>query len=377
MTQIPFAEVRTWLFDAALPFWAAHGIDARFGGFLEEIGPDGRETDAPFKRVRVTSRHTYVFSHAALLGWAPGAALSTRGYDFLLTKAQVGEGQWARLLSRQNEITDAAPDLYEFAFALYAFAWRHRLTRDAEPLAHAHQTLDFILARMRAEDGAFWPKLPAAAPLLQNPHMHFTEACLALFEASGDERFLVQAGDLVALLRRRFFDGRTLGERFNTDWSRADAPFEPGHHFEWAWILAQYQRLSGERLEAETAALVDFAERCVDPVHGFVFDVVDAKAAPLRRGSRTWPNTERIKGWLALYELTGRDPRPAVAASVRLLLERYALPNGAWVDSLDGAGQALAGPSPGSTFYHLFLAFAELLRLEPILAARAPKAADA
>lgn len=367
MNQIPFAAIRAWLFQAALPFWAAHGIDARYGGFLEELGPDGRETDVAFKRVRVPCRQTYVFSHAAALGWGEGAALSTRGYDYIRAKVSLGDGAWAHLLSRQGDVIDATPTLYDFAFVMHAFAWRYRLIRDPEPLALAHQTLDFVERNMRAEEG-FWPTLPGKAPLLQNPHMHLLEAQLALFEASGDERFLERATELVSLFRRRMFSGRVLRESFGADWGPDNVPLEPGHQFEWVWLLAQYQRLSGESCEREAESLADFTERAgVHPLLGTTYDAIAESGEPVRRSSRTWPNTERIKAHLSLFELTGRDPRAAVAQSCHVLLDRYLKPNGAWTDTLTPEGEVVAGPTPASTFYHVFLAFAEVLRLEPLL----------
>ena len=76
MSAIPFSEVRAWMFESALPFWGDAGLDRARGGFFEELNLDGRPTDAPFKRTRVTSRQIYAFSHASLLGWEPGDALA-------------------------------------------------------------------------------------------------------------------------------------------------------------------------------------------------------------------------------------------------------------------------------------------------------------
>lgn len=379
MNQIPFAELRAWLFEAALPFWAEAGVDTEAGGFREELGLDGAPTGVAFKRVRAMCRQTYVFSHAALLGWAPGAALSTRGYEYLLAAARLGEGEgWARLLNRDGSVRDGRRDLYDLAFVLYAMIWRHKLTGEAEPLAHAHGVLDFIETNMRGDQGAgdgFLHLLPAEGPRLQNPHMHMFEASLAGFEATGEERFLGIAHELAALFRTRLFDGRTLGERFNADWGRQDDAegrvVEPGHQFEWAWILGLYQKLSGVDVAGEAAALLDFAERFgVDPASGAVFDTIRDDGSPLKKSSRTWPNTERIKGHLALYELEGRDPRGAVAASSRLLLDRYLAPapRGSWIDHFDASSQPIATAAPASTLYHLMLAFTEILRLRPNLA---------
>ena len=379
MSQIPYDEIRAWMFQAALPFWGGAGLDHAYGGFHEELTLDGRPADLPFKRTRVTCRQIYVFSHAALLGWEEGAALAQRGYDYLIAKAWIGEGRWVRRLTREGAVLDPTPDLYDLAFALFALAWRYKLTRDPDALARAHATLDFIHAHMRHGEG-FWHHLPPEGPRLQNPHMHLLEASLALFEATADERFLDQASELVGLFQRRFFDGRTLGEYFTEDWARVAGEegrrCEPGHQFEWAWILAQYQRIDGldVDLAAEASKLVDFAEaHGVDPQTQATYDEVRSDGVPLNRASRTWPNTERIKGHLALFELTGRDPRPPVASAARLLLDRYLAvnPRGSWIDQFGENARPLARTAPTSTLYHLFLAFAETLRLQPVLQSRA------
>jgi N-acylglucosamine 2-epimerase/mannose-6-phosphate isomerase len=130
-----------------------------------------------------------------------------------------------------------------------------------------------------------------------------------------------------------------------------------------------YGRLSGAPVP-EAESLVAFAEQHgVDPATAATFNQIRADGTPLDRSSRTWPNTERIKGHLALFELTSRDPRPAVLGSVRLLLDRYLAvsPRGSWMDVFDADGRPTASAVPTSTLYHVFLAFAELVRLEPRL----------
>jgi mannose/cellobiose epimerase-like protein (N-acyl-D-glucosamine 2-epimerase family) len=378
MSQIPFHAVRAWLFEAALPFWAAHGVDRAHGGFLEELTPDGAPTACGFKRVRVICRQTYAFAHAAELGWNEGDALSRMGVDYLVKHARTGDGGWAKTLTRKGAVRDATADLYDIAFVLFALARRYRVSRDADVLALMHETLGFVQTRMRGPVAGFWHRLPPSEPRLQNPHMHLTEACLAAFEATQDQRYLDQARELVALFCAHLFDGATLGERFNDDWTRIGGQegraVEPGHHFEWAWILAQYQRLSGENVTSQAEALARFGEtHGVDAKSAAVFDLIADDGAPLRTSSRTWTNTERIKAWLAIYELTGRDPTPEVSASLRLIFDRYfasARP-GAWVDQFDADGKPMVEAVPASIVYHLFLAFAEVLRLEPRLKASA------
>ncbi len=376
MSEIPFARVRAWMFDEALPFWAEHGIDHAFGGFLEELTFDGKPTAADFKRVRVICRQLYAFSHAALLGWRDGRALSDRAYEYLIAKARTPDGGWARLLTRQGKIKDPTPDLYDIAFVLFGLAWRYRLTREAGALQLAHETLDFVQAKMQGPHRGFWQWLPPTGPRLQNPHMHLIEASLALFDAAGEQRFLDQAHDIAALFDDAFFDGRTLGERFTDDWRRIDTEegrvLEPGHHFEWAWILAQYQRVTREDMSAQARALTAFAEKGVDAATHMSIDAIRDDGAPIKRSSRIWPNTERIKAHLALFEISGADPSEPVTQTLELLFDKYLAvePRGSWMDQFDASGAPIANAAPASILYHVVLCFSEVLRLEPALRAQ-------
>jgi N-acylglucosamine 2-epimerase/mannose-6-phosphate isomerase len=370
--------VRDWVFGAALPFWAERGVDHARGGFYEELDGSGRPTAVPFKRTRVICRQTYVFAHAATLEWTPGLQLAERGYEYLVDKAWLGpEKGWARRLSADGAPLDVTSDLYDLAFVLFALAWFFKASGDTDAVARARGLVEFVNTSMRANPGpGFLHNRPASGLRQQNPHMHLLEACLVAYGASKDSCFLDAATEIVGLFRTHFFDGRTLAEYFDDELRRAPGEegrlIEPGHHFEWAWILARYQQLTGTDLSAEARALVSFAEaHGVDKTTHVAFNQVRDDGTPIDRGSRTWPNTERIKGHLALFELGGHDPRAAVTGSARVLLDRYlaTTPRGGWVDHFDAAGRPVSTAVPASTLYHLFLAFAELLRLEPQLTA--------
>lgn len=362
------------MFGAALPFWSANGVDREHGGFVEDL-PFGGGEPADFKRTRVACRQIYVFAHASLLGWSEGDDLVRHGLSYLTEKAWNGpDAGFARSLTREGGRFDPTPDLYDHAFALFAFAWAYRATQENDCLDWAHKTLDFIEQVFREPDGeGFWHASPARGWRLQNPHMHLLEASLAAFEASGQGRFADLACELAALFRARFYDPetKTLGEFYDDDWTRAPAPdglrIEPGHQFEWVWILQKCNRLLGLNLGEEARGLAAFAEHYgVNERTGAVFNAVAADGAPLDRGSRTWPNTERIKAAVALFEMEGIDPADIFESSGGLLFDRYfnTEPAGAYIDAFDENGAPTADRIPASTLYHLFLAFAEMLRIE-------------
>jgi N-acylglucosamine 2-epimerase/mannose-6-phosphate isomerase len=235
--------------------------------------------------------------------------------------------------------------------------------------------MDFIDKRLRPSSGeGFLHELPPTGWRLQNPHMHLLEAALVLCESSDEPRWRSLADELASLFARRFFDGRTLAEYFTDDWSRAPGEegrlVEPGHQFEWSWILANHHRLNGADVVDQACRLFDFAERHgVDPQTRAVYDVVRDDGTPLKRSSRTWPNTERIKGAVAMHALRGDDPRAVIADSGRVLLDRYLAqkPPGVWIDVFDEALTPTAKNIPTSTLYHVFLAFAEAVRIAEVI----------
>jgi len=366
--------IRSWIFDQALPFWAAHGLDRAHGGYVEQLTLDGGDAAIDFKRTRVACRQIYVFSHAATMGWSAGAVLAEPGVAYLVERAWQGPDKgFARLTTRDGRVLDSTPDLYDLAFVLFAFAWRHRAMKDELSLGWMHRTLDFIEQHLRHPSGlGFWHQLPPEGFRLQNPHMHLTEACLAAFEATGDQRFADHAKALVKLFQTKFFDATsgTLAEYFNDDWSRASGEdggiTEPGHQMEWAWILNSARKLLGVDTAAEIRATIGFAERHgVDHRSAATYNCVRDDGTPIDRGSRTWPNTERLKAAVALYELDGVDPAPVIDPTAELLLQRYLShnPPGTWIDAFDAKGQPVSKTIPASTLYHVFLAFAEVLRI--------------
>jgi mannose/cellobiose epimerase-like protein (N-acyl-D-glucosamine 2-epimerase family) len=363
-------RARRWMFETALPFWAAAGFDPDTGAPRESLTLDGTaDAGEGFLRVRTLARQIYVFAHADYLGWGHGRAHSDRAFEWLTAHAQAGRGAWHKVLFADGPVKDATPDLYDHAFVLFALGWRFLAYGDRHALALAHETLDRIEADFSHPSGlGFEHRLPPGLPREQNPHMHLTEASLVLCEA-GEARFGALSDNLVSLFKTQIVraDSGVLHEFFDAGWKPVEGErgtvIEPGHQFEWAWILARHQLLRGVDNAETVERLVHHAEsHGVDRQSGATFNQILLDGTVRDRGSRTWPNTERLKGWIGLGQVRPAVDRSPARDALSLLFERYLdpAPAGCWIDAYDGDGHPIAKTVPASTFYHLFLAFAEV-----------------
>jgi mannose/cellobiose epimerase-like protein (N-acyl-D-glucosamine 2-epimerase family) len=367
-------RVRAWVFDTALPFWAERGIDRNDGGYVEYLDMQGNPVDPGYKRIRVIGRQLYVFSHAAIMGWEPGLELARHGFTFLTQNAWLKDGTgWARRVSKSGQIIDATPDLYDDAFALFSLGWYYRASGDPAALDWAFKTVEAIQATLRHESGiGFLHEKPASGPRQQNPHMHLLEAALACQEAFPDHRFEALGKEITALFDTHLFDHNKarLPEYFDEQMRPLQSDIgritEPGHQLEWAWILANANRLLGVDTQHLVSALIGSAEKDgVDSVSYVTYNQVRDDGLALDKGSRTWPNTERIKGHIAAFEMFGTDPGPAIIQSTNVLFQ-HCLDRpiaGTWIDAFTQDGTPTWDKIPTSSLYHVFLAFAEILRV--------------
>lgn len=381
------ARFHNWMFNQALPFWAREGRDVPGLGFHETLRLDGVSADSPFKRMRVQARQLYTYAHAAMMGWPGGLAVARVGYDFMVAHGWRSEGGWAKLLGPGGGIVDDTADLYDNAFVLFALAWYARASGSDEALDQARRTLDWILASMGvAAHGGFENTIPVGAGhRQQNPHMHLLEALLALHATAADPSVLELATGIAGLFRRHFFNPRTgtLGEFFGRDWSPAPGEagtlVEPGHHYEWVWLLQQYAARSGEDFTAEQDALFRFAEvHGRNPRTGFVVNALSQDGAVRDAASRLWMQTEELKAHLALGERDGHVGAgplfvDRIERVVSTLLDHYCdpcgggaaplIPPGGWIDVFDAEGRPAVSVMPTSSLYHIYVAFAELERM--------------
>ncbi len=357
-------EAEAWLVDRALPLWLARGVDRRHGGFHEALDQDGTPAAAPFKRLRVAARQTYVFTEGACRG-VPGAReAALHGLAYIRTRMRHPDGGYASRCDIDGRQIDPTRDLYDLAFVLFAFAHAARLGDDSDVHGETLALADFITNAMRHPAGGFIEAIPPRLPRRQNPHMHLLEAALACIEHRPDPRFARLCDELVALYRDRLFDPRSgvLPEYYGDDWHverpQGRALTEPGHHMEWAWLLAEAERLRGIRIEGAKALAAFALHHGLDPATGLLRGELFEDGTIADPAVRLWPHCEWLKAALVSDGAAG-DPVAAWTAIARFL--ETPLP-GLWHERWDPAGGFSPIPSPASTLYHITAAVVALGR---------------
>lgn len=361
-------ESREWMMDACFPLWAEHGVGPD-GAFLEHLDLRGRPVDDMPGRVRVHARQGYVFATAAQLGWQPASAVALvgRALETLTTRCRREDGLFGRRIAPGGGLTTPDADLYDTAFAIYAFAHAARVLPDrAGTLALAEATMNAVRTRMADPYGGFAEALPRPAFRLQNPHMHLLEASLAMHETTGAPAWLELAADLVHLCETQFFEPRTgtLGETFRPDWLRVsgdrDDIVEPGHHFEWVWLFEAFATRAGTPVSDAAAALYRFALSTLDE-EGHPCTSVRRSGERVDTTRRSWLQTEALKAHLAMLRRGDREAGARAVACFDQLMDEHLTPEGGWRDHLDAGGKVITDLMPASIGYHVVLAMVELI----------------
>ncbi|EHB56270.1 Mannose-6-phosphate isomerase [Mycolicibacterium rhodesiae JS60] len=358
--------VGRWLIDSAVPFWIERGIDCH-GFAYEELGFDGKPKELGYRRSLVQFRQVYVLARVAIMGFG-SPDLPCALFHRAAAAAWHVDGGFVHKLDPNGLPNDVARESYDQAFGLLACAWAYAVDREPKTLEYAYRTLRFLDGHMASPHGGYLEEASGRLPRRQNPHMHLLEAFLALYEVTGDEIFRLRAAMIVGLLERRFATSKgALREYFDDTWSPAEGALgeivEPGHHYEWVWLLHEYARLTNESIHPLASQLFDFATVHGLDVHGWPVEQVDTQGVLLRGSVKLWAITEQLKAHVARAETSARDFDPAVAAAVRDLHEHFLLREPPlWFEELAEDGTPSRRRMPASTLYHIVLAGTELLR---------------
>ena len=361
-------RLRGWLAEAAYPCWADRGVDANNGGFVEALGQNGVTLGAPL-RARVHPRQVYAFAQAARFGWRGDAAgIIRRGIDYFLTYYRRADGLFRTLADVDGTPLDDRALLYDQAFALLGFAAAAAaLDARAEFQARALELRGLIASRLGTGDGAFRSSAEADGQRESNPHMHLLEACLAWADLAHEEDWGDWIRELVSLALARFIrrDSGAVAEAYTSAWQSAPGIagriIEPGHQFEWAWLLMRSEAGHPGPLRQAALRLIDVGET-MGVRNGVAVNALLDDFTIHDPNARFWPQIERLKAALLAAQLTGEAHYWSLAeAAASSFLPYLDTPiAGLWFDVRLPNGQLVDSPAPASTFYHLVSALAAL-----------------
>jgi mannose-6-phosphate isomerase len=273
---------------------------------------------------------------------------------------------------------------YDQSFALLALVTLRKADPSFVPQADINSCIGFIESTLTdPTTGALWEDDIMArngAKLgdtrAQNPHMHMLEAVMQAYEMSGDPIWLTRAGKYVQLGETYFIDQTTgaicefIGHDLTQNDSDTGQRREPGHQFEWDWLLRRYADFAN--VDAPRA-LAERMRRFVEanglrpggPMAGAAYDAVDATGAVTDGTHLLWPLTEAGKVYASLAIETP-DADTAQAAKNRaseiaeLMYRQYFHKTApAWVNRLDENGDVLWDEGLSRLLYHMAIFITE------------------
>jgi len=379
----PIQEYQQRIRDLLLPFWADAGFDLEAGVFRERLDFSGNDCPTIPRRAMVQARQIYVYSAAAKDGvYREGGDLALRAmrslFDLYLDDRDPRRG-FAFSVDASGRRHSQIRDSYTHAFVLFSLASLYELTGDRSLLSAAESTLQFVDRHLACGDhgGLLDGYPPAERVKRQNPLMHFLEACLALHEAAPEGLYLERAQSVVRLFEERLlqWDAGVLPEVFGPDWSldpAVSAFFEPGHHFEWIWLLDWFRRLGGRVAAQAEDRLWESAQGCGLDARGWCYDTVGLDRRPLSRSTRLWPHAEAAKAGVTRHQAGEAQGLRLCARMLQTLNERFlGRPfAGGWIDRFDANLEPALDYVPASSLYHLYGAFREIDRTRAWLAAQ-------
>ncbi|PWE39003.1 N-acylglucosamine 2-epimerase [Pseudomonas prosekii] len=349
-----FASVQQHFEDVIVPLWQGPGWNADMALPYEALDAEHQPLPPQRYRAMACARQLYLFS--SLIGQLPAAeeraAALFRSLQQHFHDAE--RGGWFYSIDAQGAPLDQRKDLYTHAFILFACA--HYWDKVREPLVESvlNAALQVIAQRFATDDGLYeaslerdWSSLNSGP--LQNPLMHLAEAFLATLSVREDAAAEDALLKLCTAMQEQFVDPQTrvLMEK---PLGAVDNWFEPGHQFEWYFLLESSPLLRGSQLHESLDRAFALTERLgVDEHSGAVLAMLD-----LQDGGSAKDSTQRI--WAQAEYLRALTLRPHSEAPVlrqlQALQQRF-LHVGGWFECRDEAGEVSRKDMPSTTPYHL------------------------
>lgn len=370
-----------WLSTYVFPLWSHHGIDHVHGGFIESLMMDGSPSSHP-KRALVQARQVYSFVTGAKLqvfNTHESKKIVTSAMEFFTKNYITSSGACVHSIVENGSVHNQDLDLYTQAFAMFAYANAYELVGDKKYIEQALKILSYLKNERTALGGGYTEIKGGKVFYQSNPHMHLFESALLWASIDTRDEWKNLCHELYQLCLDKFIDKKTmtLCEHFDEGWTpqleNGSFIFEPGHHFEWSWLLALYQELFNIDCKSWRHSIYQTGTKYGVNDKNFVVDEVWSNGRVKKSSSRFWPQCERIKAAVKLgHEVSVSEQRAFAKQAdeaLRVLLEYFQTPvQGLWQDQLLENGEFTKQDPKGSSLYHIINAIYEYERFRPKLA---------
>jgi mannose-6-phosphate isomerase len=345
-----FAATQSHFMHTLVPMWAGPGWNADMALPYEAVDAQHQPLAPQRYRAMACARQLYVFS--SLIGEYPGAeeraGLLFRSLQRHFHDAE--HGGWFYSVDAKGEPLDTRKDLYTHAFIVFACA--HYWGKVREPFVESvlDAGLTVVLEQFANRDGLYdsslardWSGL-ADGPL-QNPLMHLAEAFLATLEVRDDAQVHTALLALTNAMHKHFVEP-VNNLMLEKPLGAVDNWFEPGHQFEWYYLVVASPMLRDSPLRRSLELAFGFAEQ-----HGVKDGAVLAMLEPDGRvrdaTQRIWAQAEYLRALTLRDDAAQRLPE-----QLAVLRERFLHARG-WHECRDGDGEVSRHDMPSTTPYHL------------------------
>ena len=356
-----FAAVQAHFRQVIVPLWQGPGWNAELALPYEALSPAHQPLPPQRYRAMACARQLYVFAclidDPAFPAAAERAAALFRSLQSHFHDAE--HGGWFYSIDPHGAPLDQRKDLYTHAFIIFACA--HYWAKVREPLVESvlNAALQVVLEQFSTGNGLYeasldqdWSSLGSGP--LQNPLMHLAEAFLATLSVREDPTVQSALLALTDGMQQHFIEP-VHNVMLEKPRGAVDNWFEPGHQFEWLFLLASSPLLRGTALHGSLDRAFGFAEQVgVDPQTGAVCGML-APDGTLHDGTqRIWAQAEYLRALTLRPEGAERVQRQLLALQQRFLY------TGGWYECRDGQGNVSREDMPSTTPYHLATCYSGL-----------------
>jgi mannose-6-phosphate isomerase len=354
--------------NTSLSTWSNRGFDLTSVDFVEGLNFKAVPLYRLPRRGRVQARQILTLSMANKMGDDKKNIyldLAQKVVNCGLSKYLTKDGALISCIYNKNE-KDSRCFFYDQTFLLLAYAWLYAATKDKIYVQKAENVWKWLEGNLSHHKNGFNVCFPYAEYdqlLEQNPHMHLFEACLVSAEYFDSKNWIARADNLFGLFEKCFYhrEKKALLEFFNQNWQQHDTKgnvIEPGHHFEWVWLLSEYQRLSGVDTGSYQKEL--FKTGCNYGLNHIGLGVNELSLETMevvRSSTRLWVECELLKAYIATRMFDKADHLVEKIFAYYLIEDK-----GIWYEELDNRQQNIARYSPATSLYHLYTAFNEYMK---------------